>query len=680
MASRREYASRGRPSRSRTSPTPSRRVSCCSSAGSSRSTRRRELVGGDDVVAQARAVFENMRRGARRRRAARFADVVKVTVFLTDIDDRPLVNPVRQEVFGETRPASTLVEVSALVIPGAKIEVECVALVPRDARTTPSTPASPGSTSRCEGAAGWAARGRTLLVKDLIDTAGIRTTYGSRALRRPRARAARDASSSACSTRAPSSSARRTSPSSRGACSASNEWYGTVPQPGAPGTHDGRLVERATRPRSPLGSATSGSAPTPAARSGCPSAACELVGLKSRLGRRPDGRRLPARARRSTRSARWARTVDDVAALWSVLTGRPVPEPRLDGLTVGLLRQAPELGDGRDDRGERRRRGVGRPSSSGSARGSSRRRSPAPTADTWPRLPARGAPLARGDLPEPRRRVRRRDAREARGRAARRRRRRSTAGYRSLAGVAAARAGGRPLRQPVRRRRLAGGGRGRARRPPAALVVPALGQPHRLGRPRDRQPAARRAARRDGARGRPRAGSAASPAGIRAEASSTLARHAPPRPPALGGLPARGDARCGRVRRRRAPGGRRRSSPRSATRPAPTSRRSGCRPREARTVDRARGRTSGVVGSPSTSGSSRARRAEERKQRRDARAGVPDRVLRGPAARVHRLQADAQLRGLRPVARPGEDVPHQRRGARDGMGAPECATRPFADA
>ena len=59
-----------------------------------------------------------------------FADVVKVTVYLTDVNDRPLVNPVRQEVFGETRPASTLVEISALVIPGAKIEVECVALVP----------------------------------------------------------------------------------------------------------------------------------------------------------------------------------------------------------------------------------------------------------------------------------------------------------------------------------------------------------------------------------------------------------------------------------------------------------------------------------------------------------------------------------------------------------------------
>ena len=89
----------------------------------------RALVGGDDVVAQARAVFENMR-AILSAAGCTFADVVKVTVFLTDIADRPLVNPVRQEVFGDARPASTLVEVSALVIPGARIEIDAVALIP----------------------------------------------------------------------------------------------------------------------------------------------------------------------------------------------------------------------------------------------------------------------------------------------------------------------------------------------------------------------------------------------------------------------------------------------------------------------------------------------------------------------------------------------------------------------
>jgi enamine deaminase RidA (YjgF/YER057c/UK114 family) len=61
---------------------------------------------------------------------ASFADVVKVTTFLTDIADRAHINPVRQEFFGEARPASTLVEVSALVLPEFLIEVEAVAVIP----------------------------------------------------------------------------------------------------------------------------------------------------------------------------------------------------------------------------------------------------------------------------------------------------------------------------------------------------------------------------------------------------------------------------------------------------------------------------------------------------------------------------------------------------------------------
>jgi reactive intermediate/imine deaminase len=87
------------------------------------------LVGGEDVVAQTRQVFENMR-AVLAAAGCGFDDVVKVTVFLTDIDDRPLINPVRQEIFGATRPASTLVEVSRLAVEGARVEVEAVAVVP----------------------------------------------------------------------------------------------------------------------------------------------------------------------------------------------------------------------------------------------------------------------------------------------------------------------------------------------------------------------------------------------------------------------------------------------------------------------------------------------------------------------------------------------------------------------
>jgi 2-iminobutanoate/2-iminopropanoate deaminase len=90
---------------------------------------RGALVGGDDVAAQALQVFENMR-AVLDEAGCRFEDVVKVTVYLTDVDDRPKINPVRREVFGDTRPSSTLVEVSRLAVPGAKVEIDAVALIP----------------------------------------------------------------------------------------------------------------------------------------------------------------------------------------------------------------------------------------------------------------------------------------------------------------------------------------------------------------------------------------------------------------------------------------------------------------------------------------------------------------------------------------------------------------------
>jgi reactive intermediate/imine deaminase len=83
-------------------------------------------VVGDDVVAQTRHVFAIMAQ-VLAAAGATADDVVKVTVYLLDIDDRPKINPVRQEFFGTTRPASTLVEVSRLAVDGALLEIEAVA-------------------------------------------------------------------------------------------------------------------------------------------------------------------------------------------------------------------------------------------------------------------------------------------------------------------------------------------------------------------------------------------------------------------------------------------------------------------------------------------------------------------------------------------------------------------------
>jgi reactive intermediate/imine deaminase len=82
-------------------------------------------VPSDDVVEQAGKVFENMKAILNASNAT-FGDILKVTVFLTDVNDRTKVNPVRQRYFGNARPASTLIGVAKLALPEMKIEIEAV--------------------------------------------------------------------------------------------------------------------------------------------------------------------------------------------------------------------------------------------------------------------------------------------------------------------------------------------------------------------------------------------------------------------------------------------------------------------------------------------------------------------------------------------------------------------------
>jgi len=89
------------------------------------------LIGEDDVAAQTRQVLTNMEK-VLSAAGATFADVLKVVVYLTDVDDREKINPVRTEFFGQSRPASTLIGVQALAIPGMKVEIDAVVGIPND--------------------------------------------------------------------------------------------------------------------------------------------------------------------------------------------------------------------------------------------------------------------------------------------------------------------------------------------------------------------------------------------------------------------------------------------------------------------------------------------------------------------------------------------------------------------
>ena len=86
-------------------------------------------VGEGDVVEQTRQIFRNLKLILEAAGASP-ADVAKVTIFMRDAAQRPLINPIRQEFFGPHRPASTLVEISRLVRDEYLLEIEAVAQLP----------------------------------------------------------------------------------------------------------------------------------------------------------------------------------------------------------------------------------------------------------------------------------------------------------------------------------------------------------------------------------------------------------------------------------------------------------------------------------------------------------------------------------------------------------------------
>lgn len=86
-----------------------------------------EVVGKGDMKAQTRQVFENIKTvlGAA---GASLGDIVKITVFTTDISRLAETHEVRAEVLPDPPPASTAVEIKALVFPDLLIEIEAVAV------------------------------------------------------------------------------------------------------------------------------------------------------------------------------------------------------------------------------------------------------------------------------------------------------------------------------------------------------------------------------------------------------------------------------------------------------------------------------------------------------------------------------------------------------------------------
>ena len=186
--------------------------------------------------------------------------------------------------------------------------------------------------------------GKRLFVKDLIDTAGIRTTYGS-AIYGDHVPAT-DATVVTRSLEAGAQLLGKTHlPEFAWCVLGTSPFYGTCHNPTRPGiTTGGSSSGSASALAADLcdiaiGTDTGGSIRMPAA-------CCEIVGLKPAWGTAPLDGVFPLAPSLDTVGP-MARSVGDVAAYWTVLSGEQPVEPRLQGLTIGLLRQAPGVGDGR---------------------------------------------------------------------------------------------------------------------------------------------------------------------------------------------------------------------------------------------------------------------------------------------------------------------------------------------
>lgn len=86
------------------------------------------LVGAGDARAQATQALRNVV-SALERVGATPADVVRTRIYVTDISRWEEVGRAHAAVFGDARPATSMVEVSRLIDPGMLVEIEAEALI-----------------------------------------------------------------------------------------------------------------------------------------------------------------------------------------------------------------------------------------------------------------------------------------------------------------------------------------------------------------------------------------------------------------------------------------------------------------------------------------------------------------------------------------------------------------------
>ena len=86
------------------------------------------VTGGPDVYAQTKRVLAKIGE-ALAAAGATYADVVRTRMFVTDITQWEAVGRAHGEIFGEIRPATSMVEVKALIDSRLLVEIEATAII-----------------------------------------------------------------------------------------------------------------------------------------------------------------------------------------------------------------------------------------------------------------------------------------------------------------------------------------------------------------------------------------------------------------------------------------------------------------------------------------------------------------------------------------------------------------------